>query len=216
MLKVTKSVAKAGRLKTSSPVVIDGKAGRIKRLTFAATGDVERRLSADERRGRLKKRNAAIYQRQKARRKQKREEKKRRLAGSDDPTHARANRTPRLPGIPQKGKLLPKMPSTHVGRLFTVVDWHRQVGKIYREMRRHQIDPGLGTRLTYVANVGATLARFIEESAPPGMETPQDLSRLDDAELAQLEYLMAKAAGPEALERIEQAKPNPDWRRDDE
>jgi hypothetical protein len=128
---------------------------------------------------------------------------KHRPSGSDDSPKARASRTPHL-GIPTKGQLLlPKMPSTYVGRLSTVIDWHRQIGKIYREMRRHQIDPQLGTRLTYVANVGATLAKIIEEQTPQGISTPSDLSRLNDAELQQLEQLLAKAAGPRAVpERI--------------
>lgn len=121
-----------------------------------------------------------------------------------DPTHKRANRTPGgLPAI--KGALLPATPSTYVGRLSTVFDWHRQVGKVYREMRRHQIDPSLGTKLTYVANVGATLARFIEEMAPIRTNVPPDLSRLNDVELAQLEQLLTKAAGHQAQERIAQS-----------
>jgi hypothetical protein len=118
---------------------------------------------------------------------------------------ARASRTPRL-GLPTKGQLLiPKTPSTYVGRLSSVSDWHRQVGKVYREMRRHQIDPSLGTKLTFVANVGATLARVIEETMPDGIDTPQfDYERLDAAELQQLEALLAKAAGPRTQERITQ------------
>lgn len=128
---------------------------------------------------------------------------KRRPPRSDDPVAKRASRTPHgLPAI--KGKLLPATSSIYVGRLSTVFDWHRQVGKIYREMRRHQIDPGLGTRLTYVANIGATLAKFIEE-LPQDLNVPPDLSRLDDAELQQLEYLLAKAAGPKALEHVTKA-----------
>jgi hypothetical protein len=124
---------------------------------------------------------------------------------SEDPHKARASRTPSL-GIPKKGQVLllgDREVSTYVGRLSTVSDWHRQVGKIYREMRRHQIDPSLGTKLTYVANVGATLAKVIEETVPKGIHVPPDLSRLDEAELAQLEHLLSKAAGYQASERIE-------------
>jgi hypothetical protein len=71
-------------------------------------------------------------------------------------------------GLPVKATFLPlgageSAPSTYVGRLSTVADWHRQVGKIYREMRKHLIPPDLGTKLTYVANVGATLAKFQDE-----------------------------------------------------
>jgi hypothetical protein len=207
MSRPAKTVDKAQRSQSSSRVVKRANNNSASRLTLAASGDETRRFMRDERRGRNKKRNAEIYQRQKERRKAKREAKKLRDA---DPVAERARRTPRM-GLPTKGELLPT-PSTHVGRLFTVYDWHRQVGKIYREMRRHQIDPGFGTRLTYVANVGATLARFIEETAPKGVEAPPDYSRLDDKELEQLELLLAKAAGPAALERLEQSKPPADWR----
>src|ERR1700728_1202573 len=55
---------------------------------------------------------------------------KRSLAGSDELPKARASRTPRgLLAI--KGDLLPATPSTYVGRLSSVADWHRQVGKVY-------------------------------------------------------------------------------------
>jgi hypothetical protein len=125
---------------------------------------------------------------------------------SDELPKARASRTPHL-GIPTKGQLLiQKTPSTYVGRLSTVADWHRQVGKVYREMRRHQIDPSLGTKLTFVANVGATLARVIEETMPDGIDTPQfEYERLTADELAQLEQLLAKAAGPSVQERLTQS-----------
>jgi hypothetical protein len=59
------------------------------------------------------------------------------------------------------GKLTSKKP--YVGRLKTVSDWQREIGKIYREMRRGEINPTNGTRLTYVANVGAQLAKIEEE-----------------------------------------------------
>ena len=59
------------------------------------------------------------------------------------------------------GELAPKPP--YVGRLKTVSDWMREVGKVYREMRRGEIDTADGTKLTYVANIGAQLARFEEE-----------------------------------------------------
>jgi hypothetical protein len=123
--------------------------------------------------------------------------------GSDDPVATRASRTPRL-GLP-KGELLAETPSTYVGRLSTVSDWARQISKIYREMRRHQIPPDLGTKLTFVANAGASVCRWIEESMPKDVHVPPDLSRLDDKELEQLEFLLAKAAGPKALEQLTQS-----------
>jgi hypothetical protein len=97
------------------------------------------------------------------------------------------------------------MPSTYVGRLRTVDDWHRQVAKVYREMRKHQIDPSLGTKLTFVANIGATLARVVEETMPKGIDIPPDYDRLTAAELQQLEQLLAKASGPRTQERLTQS-----------
>lgn len=51
----------------------------------------------------------------------------------------------------------------HVGRLERVSDWRRQIGKIYREMRRGELPHEQGTRLTYVAQIGAQLAKVEEE-----------------------------------------------------
>jgi hypothetical protein len=124
---------------------------------------------------------------------------------SDDSRQARVSRQPPL-GLPRKGQvLLAKMPSTYVGRLRTVDDWHRQVAKVYREMRKHQIDPSLGTKLTFVANIGATLARVVEETMPKGIDIPPDYDRLTAAELQQLEQLLAKASGPRTQERLTQS-----------
>ena len=52
------------------------------------------------------------------------------------------------------------IPMPKVGRLRTVADWHRQVGKVYRAMRKGFIPKEDGTRLTYVANIGAQLAKY--------------------------------------------------------
>lgn len=51
----------------------------------------------------------------------------------------------------------------YVGRLATVNDWTRQIGKIYREMRKGELAHEDGTRLTYVANIGAQLAKVAQE-----------------------------------------------------
>src|SRR5689334_14991873 len=47
-----------------------------------------------------------------------------------------------------------------VGRLRTVADWHKQVAKVYRAMRKGFLPKEDGTRLTYVANIGAQLAKY--------------------------------------------------------
>jgi hypothetical protein len=51
----------------------------------------------------------------------------------------------------------------YVGRLTKLEDWRREIGRIYREMRRGELATENGTRLTYVANIGAQLAKFAEE-----------------------------------------------------
>jgi hypothetical protein len=122
---------------------------------------------------------------------------------SDDSPKARVSRTPRvLPAI--KGHLL-KAPSTYVGRLSCVSDWHKQVSRIYRAMWLKQIEANLGTKLTFVANIGATMARWMEENAPVGVNVPPNYDLLSADELAQLEHLLAKAAGPREQERLEQS-----------
>jgi|GEM_PF-3289707 len=55
------------------------------------------------------------------------------------------------------------IPKPKVGRLRTVADWHRQVAKVYRAMRKGFLPKEDGTKLTYVANVGAQLAKYQEE-----------------------------------------------------
>ena len=61
---------------------------------------------------------------------------------------------------PLDGTLLPR---TRVGRLDAVEHWRREVGRIYRAMRRGDMPPDLGTKLTFVAQVGAKLTEIEEE-----------------------------------------------------
>jgi hypothetical protein len=70
----------------------------------------------------------------------------------------------------------------HVGRLETVTDWRRQVGKIYREMRRGELPHEHGTRLVYVAQIGASLVK-IEQELSELQRLREQLARLqgDDA-----------------------------------
>jgi hypothetical protein len=62
---------------------------------------------------------------------------------------------------PLEGEIVAPVP--RVGRLHTVADWHRQVAKVYRAMRKGRMPKEDGTKLTYVANIGAQLAKYIEE-----------------------------------------------------
>ena len=50
-----------------------------------------------------------------------------------------------------------------VGRLETVNEWRREIGKVYREMRFAVIRTEIGTRLVYVAEIGARLSKMQEE-----------------------------------------------------
>lgn len=65
------------------------------------------------------------------------------------------------PATPIAGEIVEPVP--RVGRLHTVADWHRQVAKVYRAMRKGRMPKEDGTKLTYVANIGAQLAKYIEE-----------------------------------------------------
>jgi hypothetical protein len=51
----------------------------------------------------------------------------------------------------------------YVGRLETVSDWRRQIGKIYREMRKGELAAEDGTKLAFVANLGAQQAKVAQE-----------------------------------------------------
>jgi hypothetical protein len=51
----------------------------------------------------------------------------------------------------------------YVGRLQTVNDWRIQIAKIFREMRKGDLPHDHGTKLTYVAQIGAQLAKVEEE-----------------------------------------------------
>lgn len=77
------------------------------------------------------------------------------------------------------------IPPIRVGRLRTVADWHKQVAKVYRAMRKGYLPKEDGTRLTYVANIGAQLAKYKDEM--------REIERIRE----QLEAL--KAGGPQAL-----------------
>lgn len=61
---------------------------------------------------------------------------------------------------PLDGTLLPR---TRVGRLDSVMAWRRELGKLYRAMRRGEMPPDLGARLAYVAQVAAKLVQVEEE-----------------------------------------------------
>jgi hypothetical protein len=50
-----------------------------------------------------------------------------------------------------------------VGQLDTIDQWRTEISKVYREMRLGKIRSDEGTRLTYVANIAAQLAKIAQE-----------------------------------------------------
>ncbi len=80
---------------------------------------------------------------------------------SENPLQASTTALAPPPATPVAGQLVPRPP--YVGRLDTVNDWRRQIAKVFREMRRGELAPEDGTKLTYVANIGAQLAKIQEE-----------------------------------------------------
>ena len=50
-----------------------------------------------------------------------------------------------------------------VGRLDSVAAWRKEIGRVYRAMRRGEIPHDIGTKLTYVANVAAQLVQVEEQ-----------------------------------------------------
>jgi hypothetical protein len=77
------------------------------------------------------------------------------LSGAQKRKLARARSAPAL-----EGSLLRRI---RVGELETVDQWRREIGKIYREMRFQKIPTEQGTRLVYVAEIGARLAKMAQE-----------------------------------------------------
>lgn len=55
------------------------------------------------------------------------------------------------------------MAPVRVGRLETVAQWRREVGRIYRAARRGDLNPSDATKLTFIADVGAKLAKYEQE-----------------------------------------------------
>jgi hypothetical protein len=49
------------------------------------------------------------------------------------------------------------------GRLSTLTDWRREIGRVYRAMRTGKLAPDDATKLTYVANVAAKLVHLETE-----------------------------------------------------
>ena len=68
-----------------------------------------------------------------------------------------------------------------VGRLDSVQAWRKEVGRIYRGMRRGEIPTQVGTRLAFVAEVGSRLSR-VEEELKVAQEMSEKLSRLESSQ----------------------------------
>ena len=71
------------------------------------------------------------------------------------------------PTTPPEGAAEPHygvvVPRSRVGRLDTVQCWRKEVGRIYRAMRRGDLDPQDATKLAFVAQIGARLTEAEEQ-----------------------------------------------------
>ena len=85
--------------------------------------------------------------------------------------------------------------AVRVGKLLTLADWHKELGRVYRAVRRGEIPSEVGTRLAYMAQTGAKMAEAIQEL--------QELSSLR----ARLEELEVDAAPLDRLPLLTQTTP---------
>ena len=92
-------------------------------------------------------------------------------------------------------------------RLVSVRDWRTELGSIYRDMRMNRIPADVGTKLAFVANFGAQLAKVEQEL----VELGQLRSRLDaiNGGTPTLAYNPVETAG-EAIEAEALPTPAPD------
>ena len=93
----------------------------------------------------------------------------------------------------------------YVGRLETVADWRRQLGKIFREMRRGQLRPEDGTKLAFVANLGAQLAK-VEEELKVARAMNEQLAQLQGRHQIEAPRLSIPIAGATQERTMEWAK----------
>ena len=68
------------------------------------------------------------------------------------------------PGVAEMPKAV-LLPRQRVGRLDTVANWRRELGRLYRKMRSGELPADLGTKLAYVAQVAAKLVQIEQELA---------------------------------------------------
>ena len=80
------------------------------------------------------------------------------IRGATPPsTHALAKTEP----APLEGEVIsaPRIPK----RLDTVAEWQREIARVYRAMRKGRMPKEDGTKLVWVADIGAKLAKYQEE-----------------------------------------------------
>ena len=95
-----------------------------------------------------------------------------------------------------------------IGRLEELSDWKRQIGKIYRAVRRGEMATEIGTRLVYMLEAGARIAR--EESREKHeKEQREQVARLEE-QLTALQAARTQPALPPPTERE-----LPDWAKDE-
>lgn len=101
----------------------------------------------------------------------------------------------------------------YVGRLDTIADWKRALGKIFRATRKGEISSSEGARLTYIANSGVQAAATEERIAleKRRIEAEEENARQIELLRRKVEEVRGDAPSTPMLER----EP-PAWLRDDE
>lgn len=84
--------------------------------------------------------------------------------------------------LPGGGEYIKRIP---VGRLETVPQWRRLVGRIMRAMLRAEMSPDIGTKLIWAARVGADMAKAEQEQRALE-EINAKLARLEGGDAPQL------------------------------
>ncbi len=89
--------------------------------------------------------------------------KKPKLSGAQRRKAAKQKASTRLGGAPLRPLSAELLAPVRVEDLETVSGYRRELNRVYGQMRAGQMQPELGTKLAYVLNTGASLARIEQE-----------------------------------------------------
>lgn len=136
---------------------------------------------------------------------------------NDVPSGAKmSNRQPltleATPENEEKASLAPRPASLRgqprVGSLTELADWEREIGRVYRLVRRGQMASSEGARLTYILTAGATTCRGKLQE-----RREQEQARQIEALRQQLEALQSGRMQP--LLPAPDPQPLPEWAQED-